>query len=67
MAGKKKKWDCYATITAGKYLGEVEAETEEEAIEKAENLESCYVSVCHQCSSDVSDPNITDITVELVH
>lgn len=40
-------------FTASKTV-EVEAETAEDAIEKAEN-EKSYVSLCHQCAREVDD------------
>jgi hypothetical protein len=55
------KWSLTGCISAGKYLGTVEAETKEEAIEKGWQLESCHVSVCHQCADDVEDPEIIEI------
>lgn len=58
-----KTYHVYGTVTAGKYLGTVEAESEEEAIAKGWELETVYVSVCHQCARDISDPEITDISV----
>lgn len=58
------KWECYAAVVGTKYLGQVDAETEEEAKEKALELDTCFVSVCHQCSSEVGDIDIDEITVE---
>ena len=54
-----KKWDIIGSVVASKFLGTVEAETWEEAIEKGWKLAD--VSVCHECSSEVSDPSIDDI------
>lgn len=58
------KWLCYADVRAGKYLGEVEAATEEEAKKKAWALNSCHVSACCQCSDDFDDPQVFEIIVE---
>ena len=58
-----KRWHVHGVVSASKYLGTVEAETEEEALKKAEELDSVSVSVCHHCSSQVEDPEITEITV----
>ena len=58
-----KKWYVSGTVVAGKFLGEVEAETEKEAIEKGWEL--AHVSVCHQCAAEVQDPEIDDIAVTL--
>lgn len=59
-----KTFRVYAQTTASKYLGEVEAEDEEEAIGKAwEELgKEAHISVCHACSKiDFGD---CDIEVE---
>ena len=61
---KKKKWRCSGTVVGGKYLGEVEAATKKEAMDLAEQLESVCVSLCHQCTSECEDPEITEIAVE---
>lgn len=58
------KWRAYGKVAGTKYLGEVEADAEEQAIEKAEALGSCCVSLCHQCSDQCEDPEIDEITVE---
>jgi Fe-S oxidoreductase len=54
------------TVTASKYLGEFEADSPEEAVEKALESEEAHVSVCHQCAHDVSDPGIEEAFAELV-
>lgn len=59
------KYRLYATVTGGKYLGEVEAENEEEAIRKGFEGEEAWVNVCHQCARQISDPEVTEITAEL--
>jgi hypothetical protein len=51
---------------AGKYLGEVEADSEDEAKEKAWELDTCYVSFCHQCADQAEDPEITEVSVEVI-
>lgn len=60
------KYDCYGLVRASKYLGVVEANSPEEARDKAQELKSTFVSVCHHCSSQVEDPEIIDINVEPV-
>jgi hypothetical protein len=50
-------------VSAGKYIGEVEAETAEEAIKKAWNHKNAACSVCHQCSEEVCDPEFTAVHV----
>lgn len=60
------KYRVYGSVVATKYIGEFEAGTKEEAERMAWDSEECWVSVCHQCSSDVSDPEIEEIIVEEV-
>jgi hypothetical protein len=47
-----------------KYLGEVEADTMEEAIEKGGRR--AHVSLCHQCSHECEDPEIQEVFAEPV-
>ena len=56
------KWE----VVASKYLGTVEAETEEEAEDKGLELGTCHVSVCHQCAVQVEDPEITEVVAQKV-
>ena len=58
------KWEVFGIVRGSKYLGTVEAETEEEAQEKGLRLDSCYVSLCHQCSGECEDPEIESVSVE---
>jgi len=58
------KFNCYATISGSKYLGQVEADTSEEAEEKAFKLPSASVHLCHQCAEDIEDPEVTQVSVE---
>lgn len=58
------KWDAYGKVVGNKYLGEVEAATEQEAIEAALKLDSTYVSFCHQCAGECEDPVIEEVVVE---
>ncbi len=60
----EKKYAVYGKVVGTKYLGEVMACSESEAVEKAESLGSNFVSVCHQCSKQISDPEIVEITAE---
>ena len=48
-----KKWNVYLEFAASKFVGGVEAETKEEAIEKALNDDG-YASLCHQCSGEIT-------------
>lgn len=56
------KFSVFGVVSATKYIGEYEAETKEEAEQMA--WDDAYVSICHQCSSEVEDPEITELIVE---
>jgi len=58
------KYRCYGLVTGSKFLGVVESANEKEAIEKAEELSTCYVSICAQCAHEIDEPTITKIVVE---
>mgnify|MGYP000247435383 CR=1 FL=1 len=60
------KYNIYARITAGKYLGEIEADSEGAAIDKAYEKfsDSMYISLCHQCSDEMDDPEVDEIIAE---
>lgn len=51
------KYRVWGTVTGSKYLGDFEASKEEEAIEIA--ICKTHVSLCHQCSSECEDPEVT--------
>lgn len=57
-----KRWNVYAAVHASAYLGEYEAETEDDAIEMA--LNEASVSVCHYCAKKIQDPEIGEATAE---
>lgn len=57
------KFSCYAQVIGSKYLGDVEADSLEEAEEKADELETLNIGLCHQCADQVEDPTITEIVV----
>jgi len=59
------KYNLIGTVVGSKYLGTVEAESPEEAKEMARNLDSCSISLCHQCSCECEDAEVTEIIVEL--
>lgn len=63
---KKKKYNVYGTVTGGTYLGQVEAESIEEAEQMVEegNKVDLSISFCHQCSKYCENAEITNITVE---
>ena len=54
-----KKFHIYGTVVGGKYIGEYEVETEEQAIEIA--WKDARVSLCHACSPECEDPEITEL------
>jgi len=60
--GKKKKrlWAVYGSIVGSKYLGEFEAETKEAAIQQALNSAEASISLCHECSHEISDPTVDE-------
>jgi hypothetical protein len=64
VADKKRKWSVVGTVIGSKYLGEFEAATEEEAVEKA--LRRAHVSLCHQCSDECSDAEVHEAHAELI-
>lgn len=61
------KFEVSAVFTASKYLGEIEAETKEEAEEKALDMfeEKLYPSICFQCAEEFDDvPVFSEIVAE---
>ena len=59
-----KKYRAYGIVTGSKYLGEYEADSPEEAEEMALNKSNVFL--CHQCADECEDPEIHEVTVELV-
>ena len=57
------KWAVYGKVRATKFLGVFEAETAEQAEELAMEANG-FVSVCHQCADEVSDPEVEGCIVE---
>lgn len=47
------KYRVYALYTASKFLGEFEANSKEEAVNKGEEKGDTWVSLCHQCSDEI--------------
>ena len=60
------KYRVCGHVSAGKYLGVFEADSKDEAIEKALNSEEACVSLCHHCSGEAEDPEIHEATADLV-
>jgi len=57
-----KKWRVGGGVAASTYVGEFEAATWQEAIDKAYKVAG--VSVCHECAEHISDPEIDHLWAE---
>jgi len=57
-----KVWTVTAAVFGGHHLGEFEAETGDEAIAMA--VRGAGVSLCHECSRDISDPQLERFVAE---
>jgi hypothetical protein len=60
----KKKYNVYGTVTGGAFLGQVEANSMEEALEIAE-AGDLSVYFCHHCAKLCENAEITDFMVEV--
>jgi len=60
------KYSVNASISGSKYLGTVDAESEEDAIQKGYDLDTAYCSLCHECSGECEDPHVDEIHVSLM-
>lgn len=61
------KYSITFDATASKYMGEVEANSHEEAVKKAEEMfaEEASFSLCHQCSDiDIGDGEFKAYTLD---
>lgn len=54
------KYAVIGTVVGAKYLGDFEADTPEEAVEKAVEAAGGPVSLCHACSSECEDGEVQD-------
>jgi hypothetical protein len=61
-SARPRLWHVNGHVSGGKYLGQVEAATAEEAEEKAWKLAD--VSFCHQCASECENATIESVNVE---
>ena len=59
-----KMWRVSGTVVGAKYLGEFPGDTEQEAIDAALESAEASVCLCHQCSGQCEDPEITEATAE---
>jgi len=57
------KYHLTGHVSGSKHLGVYEANSPEEALQKALDDERVDCSVCHQCSSEVEDPGICKVSV----
>lgn len=67
----KKTYRIYGIATVSKYLGKVTAESQEEALEKADTDDAIaanhHISICYHCSRQMQDtPEITELQAEEV-
>jgi hypothetical protein len=58
------KYRAHGVVMGGKYIGEFEAPTPEEA--EAMAWKVADVSLCHECARDCEDAHIDEVIVELV-
>lgn len=60
-----KKYRIYALITVTKEIATIEADSEEEALEKGWNHENCYPgTLCCQCSNTYEINEIDELKAE---
>ena len=59
------KYRATATVTGSKYLGEFEAPSAAEAERMARESDEASVSLCHQCTDEVEDPEVRELFTEL--
>lgn len=60
-----KRYRAYGTVEGSKYLGEIEARSREEAMQKAWELDSVSVGLCHHCNRQCEDAQVVEIYVEV--
>ena len=56
------KFHVSGTVVGSTYIGEFEADTEREAVEKA--AQEAHVSLCHQCCKNCENIEITEMFAE---
>ena len=59
-----KKYRVYGLVYGSKYLGTIEAENQVDAERRAWNELDVHVSICHQCSKEIDDPQIDELQFE---
>jgi len=63
------KFAVYGKVVGTKFLGYFvaeTAETAEEAADLAMESDESFVSICHQCADQISDPEIASVEAEEV-
>lgn len=56
------RYHINAAIAGSKYIGDVDAENAEDAIFRGYEMKECFVSVCHQCSRQIEDPEVISLS-----
>jgi len=56
------RYSVTGAVHASTYIGEYDANTPEEAIERA--YRDAGVSLCHECAREVSDPEVCELVAE---
>lgn len=64
--GPVRTYSVIGKVEGSKYLGDFEATSPEEAVEKAITAEGGPVSLCHQCSSECEDGEVHDASAQEV-
>ncbi len=59
---KTKTWRVTGTVVGSKVIGEFKAPNGKAACKKAWG--NAYVSVCHHCADEVSDPEVSELAAE---
>lgn len=54
------KYYVVGTVIGSKYLGEFEADTPEEAVEKALASDKASVNLCHRCAGECENAEIDE-------
>lgn len=52
------KYRVNGKVYAGKYIGDFEAESVEDAIQKAYESGKCFVCLCHQCADEAENAEV---------
>jgi hypothetical protein len=58
------KYRIHGGVCGGKYVGEFEADSPNDALRKADDEGLLEVSVCFQCADEVGDPEMESFTIE---